>query len=155
MTFAIYTIYRKQYLRAKAETLNKLNLNYWFLAEESYNLLDSTVLAKTTFNKLRKMQGEFRNLKMHLICVTIRLQNLSPKIRSTMSLILSRVSLDDYQLKIRNLLRNSKYREEITKLEKGSFVFPELDLKLNVEPFQQIGKAVLMAHGRTTDNRET
>ncbi len=143
MTFVIYQIYRRQYLRAKAETLNTLNKNYWFLCEESHNLLDSSILAKTTFNKLRKMQAEFRNLKMHLICVTIRLQNLSPKIRSTMSLILSRVSLDDYQLKIRQLLKNSQFKEVITELPKGEFVIPELNRKLTTEPFKQIGKPYL------------
>lgn len=111
--------------------------------KEAHNLLDSSILAKTTFNKLRKMQAEFRNLKMHLICVTIRLQNLSPKIRSTMSLLLSRVSLDDNQLKIRQLLRNSEFKNLITELPKGEFVFPELNLKLNTEPFMQIGKPYL------------
>ena len=140
MTFVIYQIYRKQYLRAKAGSLEAVNANYWFLCEEAYNLLDSTVLAKTTFSKLRKMQGEFRNLKMHLICVTLRLQSLSPKIRSTMSILCSRVSLDDYQLKVRNLLRNSEFRDIITELPKGEFIFPELDAKLKTEPFNQIGK---------------
>jgi uncharacterized protein (DUF2225 family) len=85
------------------------------------------------------MQSEFRNLKMHLICVTLRLQSLSPKIRSTMSILCSRVSLDDFQLKVRNLLRNSEFRDIITELPKGEFVFPELDLKLTTEPFKQNG----------------
>jgi hypothetical protein len=140
MTFAIYQIYRKQYLRAKAGNLESVNENYYFLCEEAHNLLDSTVIAKKTFNKLRKIQNEFRNLKMHLIVVALRLQDLSPKIRSKMSILLSRVSLDDYQLKVRMLLRNSKFRDEVTQLPKGTFIFPELDLKLVTEPFQQIGK---------------
>ncbi len=139
MTFVIYTIYRKQYLRAKAGNLETVNQNYWFLCEEAHNLMDSTVLAKKTFNKLRKIQNEFRNLKMHLICVALRLQDLSPKIRSKMSIVLSRVSLDDYQLKVRSLLRNSKFRDIITELPKGQFIYPELDLKLTTEPFKQIG----------------
>jgi len=140
MTFVIYQIYRKQYLRAKAECLEKVNEHYWFMVEESHNLLDSTVIAKKTFNKLRKIQNEFRNLKMHMICVALRLQDLSPKIRSKMSILLSRVSLDDYQLKVRNLLRNSEYRDTITQLPKGKFVFPELDLELSTQPFKQNGK---------------
>jgi hypothetical protein len=140
MTFVIYQIYRKQYLRAKAECLEKVNEHYWFMVEESHNLLDSTVIAKKTFNKLRKIQNEFRNLKMHMICVALRLQDLSPKIRSKMSILLSRVSLDDYQLKVRNLLRNSEFRDTITQLEKGKFVFPELDMMLSTEPFKQNGK---------------
>jgi hypothetical protein len=140
MTFVIYQVYRKQYLRAKAECLEKVNENYWFIVEESHNLLDSTVIAKKTFNKLRKIQNEFRNLKMHLICVALRLQDLNPKIRSKMLILLARISLDDYQLKIRNLLRNSKFRDLITELPKGKFVFPQLDAMLSTEPFSQNGK---------------
>lgn len=141
MTFVIYQVYRKQYLRAKAGCLEKVNEHYWFMVEESHNLLDSTVIAKKTFNKLRKMQNEFRNLKMYMICVALRLQDLNPKIRSKMLILLSRISLDDYQLKIRNLLRNSKYRNEITSLEKGKFVFPTLDKTLSTAPFKQKGRS--------------
>jgi hypothetical protein len=140
MTFVIYQIYRRQYQRAFYGRLDKVNENFWFLIEESHNLLDSTVIAKKTFNKLRKIQNEFRNLKMHMVCVALRLQDLSPKIRSKMSILLARVSLDDYQLKIRNLLRTSEFRDLITQLEKGSFVFPETDMILTTEPFKQNGK---------------
>jgi hypothetical protein len=139
MSFIIYAIYRKQYQRAFYKRLEKVGESFWFLIEESHNLLDSTTVQKKTFQKLRKEQNEFRNLKMHLICVALRLQDLNPKIRSKMSILLSRISLDDFQLKIRALLRNSIFRDQITTLEKGSFVYPELDLKLTVEPFQQIG----------------
>jgi hypothetical protein len=139
MSFIIYAIYRKQYQRAFYGRLDRVKENFWFLIEESHNLLDSTTVQKKTFQKLRKEQNEFRNLRMHLICVALRLQDLNPKIRSKMSILLSRVSLDDYQLKIRNLLRNSKYRDAITTLEKGSFIFPELDQKLTVQPFKAQG----------------
>jgi hypothetical protein len=57
-----------------------------------------------------------------------------------MSILLSRVSLDDYQLKVRNLLRNSEFRDVIMQLPKGNFVFPELDLMLTTEPFASNGK---------------
>lgn len=139
MSFIIYSVYRKQYQRAFYGRLDRMKENFWFLIEESHNLLDSTTVQKKTFQKLRKEQNEFRNLRMHLICVALRLQDLNPKIRSKMSILLSRVSLDDYQLKIRNLLRNSAYRDQITQLEKGKFVYPELDLMLTTEPFQQEG----------------
>jgi len=140
MTFVIYQVYRKQYLRAKDNCLDSVNERFWFLTEESHNLLDSTVIAKKTFNKLRKIQNEFRNLHMHMVCVALRLQDLSPKVRTKMNIVLSRVSLDDYQLKIRNLLRNSKYRNKITQLEKGKFIFPETDTELSTTPFIQEGK---------------
>ena len=140
MTFVIYQIYRKQYQRAYYRRLENIKESFWFLCEESHNLLDSTTVQKKTFQKLRKIQNEFRNLNMHLICVALRLQDLSPKIRTKMSILCSRVSLDDYQLKVRNLLRNSEFRDTITELPKGKFVFPELDLELTTEPFKQQGK---------------
>jgi hypothetical protein len=139
MTFVIYQIYRKQYARAYYGRLENIKESFWFLAEEAHNLLDSCTVQKKTFQKLRKEQNEFRNLNMHLIAVALRLQDLNPKIRSKMSILLSRVSLDDYQLKVRNLLRNNKYRNVITELPKGNFVLPETDLMLNVSPFKQQG----------------
>ena len=63
MTFIIYQIYRRQYLRAKAGNLETVNANYWFLCEEAHNLLDSTVLAKKTFNKLEKCNRNFAILR--------------------------------------------------------------------------------------------
>lgn len=140
MTFIIYWFYRKQYQRAKQNCLETVNEHIWLLAEESHNLLDSTVIAKKTFNKLRKWQNEFRNLNMHMVCVALRLQDLSAKIRAKMSILTAKVSLDDYQLKVRNLLRNSKYRSEITRLEKGKFVFPETDNIIETTPFKQNGQ---------------
>lgn len=92
MSFVIYSVYRKQYQRAYYNRLEKTKENFWFLIEESHNLLDSTTVQKKTFQKLRKEQNEFRNLKMHMVCVALRLQDLNPKIRSKMSILLSRVS---------------------------------------------------------------
>ncbi len=155
MSFLIGVIYRKQYVRAKYNRLDRVKERYWFLVEESHNLLDSTTVQKKTFQKLRKQHNEFRNLHMHLICVALRLQDLNPKIRSKMSILLSKVSLDDYQLKIRALLRNSKYRNQITALPKGTFVFPETDQQLTVEPFQQQGKPYLwQTKANPTENKE-
>ncbi len=152
MSFLIGIVYRKQYVRAKYNRLERVKERYWFLVEESHNLLDSTTVQKKTFQKLRKQHNEFRNLRMHLICVALRLQDLNPKIRSKMSILLSKVSLDDYQLKIRALLRNSKYRDIITALPKGTFVFPETDQQLTVEPFNQQGKPYLWQ--KTTNQPE-
>jgi DNA polymerase III delta prime subunit len=137
MTFVLYSIYRKQYQRAYYGRLESVNENFWFLVEESHNLLDSSTVQKKTFQKLRKIHNEFRNLKM--VCVALRLQDLNPKIRSKMSILLSRISLDDYQLKVRALLRNSQYKDVITELPKGTFVYPELDFELKTEPFKQEG----------------
>ena len=74
---------------------------------------------------------------------SLKTPDLNPKIRSKMSIILSRVSLDDFQLKIRSLLRNSEFRDIITELPKGQFVFPEMNLTLTTEPFIQEGTPYL------------
>jgi len=140
MSHILYFFYRKQYLRAKDNCLESVGEHFYFLVEESHNLLDGTVIAKKVFNKLRKIQNEFRNLNMHLVCVALRLQDLNPKIRTKMSILLSQISLDDYQLKIRALLRNSAFRTEICTLPKGKFVFPTSDETLEVLPFEQNGK---------------
>jgi len=140
MSYVIYVIYRKQYLRAKNKQLENMGENYWFLTEEAHNLLDSSVLQKKVFNKLRKMQNEFRNLRMHLICVTLRLQDLNPKIRAKMDMLLGRISFDDYQLKLRAMLRDSKYKNEVLHLPTGMFIYPETNLVLLTEPFKQNGR---------------
>jgi hypothetical protein len=140
MSHIIYHFYRKQYLRAKANNLHSVGEHIYFLVEESHNLLDSTVIAKKIFNKLRKIQNEFRNLNMHLVCIALRLQDMSPKIRSKMAILLGKISLDDYQLKIRALLRNSAFKNEICTLAKGRFVFPTTDETLDVQPFEPKGK---------------
>jgi len=140
MTQIVYHFYRVQYQRAKQNCLDIVGEHVYFLVEESHNLLDSTVIAKKIFNKLRKIQNEFRNLNMHLVCVALRLQDLNPKIRSKMAILLSQISLDDYQLKIRALLRNSAFKNQICTLEKGKFVFPSTDEVLEVQPFAQNGK---------------
>jgi len=140
MSFVIYAVYRKQYRRAKDGHLKDIEENYWFLTEEAHNLLDSSVIAKKVFNKLRKMQNEFRNLRMHLVCVTLRLQDLNPKIRAKMDMLLGRISFDDYQLKLRAMLRDSKYKNEVLHLPTGMFIYPETNLVLITEPFKQNGK---------------
>jgi len=75
-------------------------------------------------------------------------------IRAKMSIILSRISLDDYQLKIRSLLRNSKFRKDITTLEKGKFVFPQTDQILEVKPFKQNGKPYQIMKPKVTVKKE-
>jgi Cdc6-like AAA superfamily ATPase len=57
MSFIIYSVYRKQYQRAFYDRLDRINEKYWFMIEESHNLLDSTTVQKKTFQKLRKEQN--------------------------------------------------------------------------------------------------
>jgi len=68
------------------------------------------------------------------------LQDLNTKIRGRTRLLLGQVSLDDWELKIRRLLRNSKYRSEILTLEVGKFLYTANDSIVQFAKFSQDGK---------------
>lgn len=61
---------------------------------------------------------------------TQRMQDLNTKIRGRTRLMLGRVSLDDYQLKIYRLLRFSIYRKEILDFKQGEWLFVATDSKI-------------------------
>ena len=79
---------------------------------------------------MRKMFSEARNLNLHFIMASQRLQDLNTRIRGRTRLMLGRVSQDDYELKIYRILRHSKYRKEILEFEKGEFLFVATDTKI-------------------------
>jgi len=139
MASVIYYFYRKRYLTAKRYGLEKIKENTIFFCEESYAMLDRAVISKTLFNRLRKWHGEMRNLKCHMVCVGLRMQSLNAEIRAKMGLILSRCSLDDFDLKINRILRKSKYRNKILDFQIGDFLYTTTDFKFHVQPFIQKG----------------
>jgi len=141
-TFFIYSIiqhfYRKQYLRAYKGY--KKHERVIFIIEESQNVFDSTTVSKKLFNRLRKIFSVARNLDLHFVLASQRLQDLNTKIRGRTRLMLGNVSIDDYELKIRRLLRHSNYRKEILKFERGLFLYVAKDHKIKFPRFTQNGK---------------
>lgn len=104
--------------------LEAIKQNVIFICEESQNLFDSTILNKIVFRRLRKIYSESRN----------------SKIRARTRLLIGRVSLDDYELKISRLLRHSQYRKEILEFEIGKFLYPSRDSLIRFDKFEQNGK---------------
>ena len=117
--------YRKQYIRKYRNFNSKQRII--FIIEESQNVFDSSVINKRVFNRLRKIFAVSRNLNIHFIMASQRLQDLNTKIRGRCRLLIGQVSLDDYELKIRRLLRHSKYNKQILTFDRGKFLYPALD----------------------------
>lgn len=140
MSQVIYHFYRQRYLTAYKYGLEAIKENIVFLCEESQNLFDSTILNKILFRRLRKIYSESRNFKIHYVMTSQRLQDLNTKIRARTRLLVGRVSLDDYELKISRLLRHSQYRKEVLEFEIGKFVYPSKDSVIRFEKFEQQGK---------------
>jgi len=142
--FFIYSIvnhfYRKQYLKAKKYGTKSLKTRIVFIIEESQNVFDSSTISKKLFNRMRKVFSVARNLGIHFIMCSQRLQDLNTKIRSRTRLLIGRVSLDDFELKFSRLLRHSKYRKEVLHLPKGVFLYPSQDMLISFPRFKQDSK---------------
>jgi len=140
--FFIYSIiqhfYRKAYLRAYKGYSKKERVV--FIIEESQNVFDSSTISKKIFNRLRKIFSVARNLDLHFVLASQRLQDLNTKIRGRTRLMLGNVSIDDYELKIRRLLRHSKYRKQILKFERGLFLYVAKDNTIKFQKFERNGK---------------
>jgi len=140
--FFIYSIvqyfYRKHYMQ-KFKQIKKTE-HIIFVIEESQNVFDSSTISKKIFNRLRKIFSVARNLDLHFILASQRLQDLNTKIRGRTRLLLGQVSIDDWELKIRRLLRNSRYRNAILTLQIGRFLYVANDSVLQFAKFSQNGK---------------
>ncbi len=140
--FFVYSVvqhfYRKAYLRAYKDT--KKQERIIFIIEESQNVFDSSTISKKLFNRLRKIFSVARNLDLHFVLASQRLQDLNTKIRGRTRLLLGHVSLDDYELKVRRLLRNSKYKTDILKFRRGEFLNAENDAVIQFPRFHAKGK---------------
>lgn len=69
-----------------------------------------------------------------------RLQDLNTRIRGRTRLILGNVSIDDYELKIHRLLRNSKYKTEILNFEQGKFFYVARDSIIKFPKYSTLEK---------------
>lgn len=133
-------VYRQNYLIAYKHGAKAIPHWTVFIIEESENVFDSTSLTKRAFNKIRKQYSEYGNLKIAVVSSSQRLQEVSTKFRSKMDFLIGRTTLDDYELKIRRLLRHSKYREGILSLPIGSFLWCPTDRIVKYPLFKQNGK---------------
>ena len=139
--FFIYSIvqyfYRKSYLRAYKNYSKHEHIV--FIIEESQNVFDSSTISKKLFNRMRKIFSVARNLGLHFVLASQRLQDLNTKIRGRTRLMVGRISLDDYELKIHRLLRHSKHKKDVLSLPKGVFLYTPLDTLISFPKFKQDG----------------
>lgn len=133
-------IYRQNYATAFKYGVDAIDK--WTIAfiEEAENVFDSASLTKRAFNRIRKQYSEMANLKMAVVSSSQRLTEVSTKFRSKMDFLIGCITLDDYELKVRRLLRHSKHREDVLKLEVGSFLWCPTDEIIKFPKWQQDGK---------------
>lgn len=133
-------IYRQNYRIAWKHGRDRIPKWTVFFIEESENVFDSTSLTKRAFNRIRKQYSELANLKIAIVSSSQRLQEVSTKFRSKMDFLIGRTTLDDFELKIRRLLRNSKHQEKMTHLKIGEFLWCPTDTLIQFPLFKQQGK---------------
>lgn len=141
--FFIYSIVKAFYDRA----YNRLYKGYQkkerivFILEEAQNAFSQATLNRKVFNRLQSIFAIARNLSLHFILASQRLQDVNARIRARTQLLIGKPSLDDWELKVRRLVRHTKHGEEILDLEKGSFLFTTTDEIIKFSKFVAEGKA--------------
>ena len=134
----VYYFYRKAYLRAYKDYQKTERII--FIIEESQNVFDASTISKKIFNRLRKIYSVARNLDLHFVFASQRLQDLNTKIRARAELLCGPPCLDDFDLKFYRLLRNSQYRHEILHFKIGQFLWTTKDKIIQFPEFIQQGK---------------
>jgi hypothetical protein len=112
----------------------------YFILEEAQNSLDRFVLTKGLFNRYRKLFSEARNMGLHWILITQRLQDLSTYFRCRTSLAIGKISLDDWDLKLKRMLSPLGFGKQILEMPIGCFYFSCINDTVQFPKFQ-IGKA--------------
>ena len=141
--FFIYCIVKRFYDRAynRAYKGYQKNEKIIFALEEAQNAFSQATLNRKVFNRLHTIFNVARNLSLHFILASQRLQDVNAKIRARTQLLIGKPSLDDWELKVRRLVRHTKHRDEILDLEKGSFLFTATDEIIKFAKFVAEGKA--------------
>ena len=130
----IYKFYRRQYdLLRKGYDLNR---QYYFILEEAQNSLDSKILSSRLFRRYRKLFSEARNMNLHWILISQRMQDLSTYFRARCSLAIGKIGLDDWDLKLKRLLKPIDNGKQILKLDRGSFFFSSINDIVQFPKFQ-------------------
>jgi len=141
--FFIYSIVKEFYDRA----YNRLYKGYQkseriiFVLEEAQNAFSQATLNRKVFNRLQSIFAVARNLGLHFVLASQRLQDVNARIRARTQLLIGKPSLDDWELKVRRLVRHTKHREEILELEKGAFLFTTTDEIVKFSKFETSTKA--------------
>lgn len=86
------------------------------------------------------MFSESRNLKIHFLMDTQRLQDLNTRIRGRTQLLIGYVNPDDFELKISRILRHSKHKNDVLNFRVGEFLYTPTDTVIQFRKFKQVGK---------------
>jgi hypothetical protein len=138
IAFFIYSVIYRFY-RQKYDLLRKgyrINEHVYFVLEEAQNSLDAKILSSKLFRRYRKLFSEMRNMDLRAILITQRLQDLSTYFRCRTSLAIGKIGLDDYDLKLKRMLKPIQNQIDILNLPKGSFYFSAINDIVHFPEFQ-------------------
>lgn len=132
-------LYQKQRIKAKYWSKENLQNQYVIISEETEAVFEN--LDRRALNRFRKQYSEMANLRIAMISCSQRIQEVSTKYRAKVErYLVGRTSLEDYDLKLRRLLRHSKHREDILHLPSGIFLDTKSDTLIQFSMFKQVGK---------------
>jgi len=97
-------------------------------------------MERRAFHRIRKQYSEMANLKMACVSSSQRLQEVSTKFRGKMNYLIGRISIEDFDLKLRSLLRYSEHRKDILSFPLGTFLNAKTDELIQFPEFKQNGK---------------
>ena len=145
-TYAVISYYYKKAIEKKLQGLEPDNVV--FVIDETQNLFDYSLLGRKNLNSLRKIYNEARNLNIHFIMCTQRLQDISTKIRGRTLLLIGKVNMDDWKLKVEKICKNSTHKNEILHLQVGQFLDLEQDRIIQFDKFNQKNKPYIWQTNR-------
>jgi hypothetical protein len=138
IAFFVYSVIYKFY-RLRYDMLRKgypITEKVYFVLEEAQNSLSSQVLSSKLFRRYRKLFSEMRNMGLYAILITQRLQDINTYFRCRTSLALGKISLDDYDLKIKKMLAPIGINSKVLDMAKGTFYFTAINDTIAFPMFQ-------------------
>ena len=131
------------YLYRKQRKLNnywkgKLRNSYLIFIEEIENVFNST-FDKRILSRHAKVYNEIGNYRIGIVSSSQRLTEVNIKFRAkAYAYLIGCSSLTDYHNRLRSMLRHSQHKSQITKLERGNFLYTATDTIVKFPKFETI-----------------
>jgi hypothetical protein len=131
-------LYQRQRIKKKYWKGN-IPEQYVLISEETEAVFDNT-LDRRIMSRTRKQYSEMANLRIAMFSCSQRLQEISTKFRGKMdSYEIGHTSIEDFDLKLNRMLKNSKHRNEILNLPRGSWLDTKSDSIVTFPDFKAVG----------------
>lgn len=140
------------YLYRKQRKLNnywkgKLRNSYLIFIEEIENVFNST-FDKRILSRHAKVYNEIGNYRIGIVSSSQRLTEVNIRFRAkAYAYLIGCSSLTDYHNRLRSMLRHSQHKSQITKLERGNFLYTATDSLVKFPKFETTEKPYELPNG--------